>query len=99
MIKNKELEQEQDPLGQAWIKVLEQKVEQNTINNEDLEEVVLKNEDLKQRIIQEYLTQLNRKRSPSVIDKIGGTKMGAEVKPHAFSIEEAKEMAKKMLIK
>ena len=99
-MQDKELSKRENPLQLAWIKVLEDKINENTVNNKDLEKIVMENEELKQKIILEYLSNLNNKKvSPLVIGKNIGAEIRAEVPKKAQSIEEAKELAKKILIK
>ena len=100
LVQDKELSKRENPLQLAWIKVLEDKINENTVNNKDLEKIVMENEELKQKIILEYLSNLNNKKvSPLVIGKNIGAEIRAEVPKKAQSIEEAKELAKKILIK
>ena len=99
LIEDKSLETVTNPLEKAWINVLEKQVQNKTLTKYDMEQYVLNNQEIKNRIIQDYLSKLNHKQAPSVIDKVGKTSLGAESRPHALSIEEAKEMAKKILIK
>lgn len=102
LVQDKVVRDSLDPLQQAWIKVLENKVDENAINNADLEEIVMKNEKIKQKVIQEYLNSLKSKKSaPAVISKTvnSGSEIIAEPKKQALSMTEAKEMAKKLLMK
>ena len=102
LVQDKVVRDSVDPLQQAWIKVLENKVDENAINNADLEEIVMKNEKIKQKVIQEYLNSLkSNKSAPAVISKTlnSGAEIIAEHKKQALSMKEAKELAKKLLMK
>ena len=102
LVQDKDIRTSSNPLQQAWIKVLENKINDNVINNADLEEIVMNNEKIKQKIIQEYLNELKSKKSaPAVISKtqISGAEIVAERKNSALSMAEAKELAKKLLMK
>ena len=102
LVQDKDIRKSSTPLQQAWIKVLENKVNDNVINNADLEEIVMNNEKIKQKIIQEYLNELKSKKSaPAVISKtqISGAEIVAERKNSALFMAEAKELAKKLLMK
>ena len=102
LVQDKDVRSSNNPLQQAWIKVLEKKINDNVVNNEDLEEIVMKNDKIKQKVIQEYLNTLkSNKTAPAVISKtqISGAEIIAEQKPNALSMTEAKELAKKLLMK
>ncbi len=96
LVQDKELKNDKSPLQKAWIKVLEQKIMDNAINNEDLEKIVMSNDMLKQKIIQEYLGKLNQKKSsPTIIDsKMCFDAFGATGAQGVFSMEDAKIKAK-----
>ena len=100
LVQDKIVANSQNPLQMAWLKVLEKKFTENIVNDEDLEQIVLKNDALKQKIIQQYLNELKSKKSaPAVISKAQGAEINAKSSSHALSMAEAKELAKKILIK
>lgn len=89
-----------DPLDKAWIKVLNQLPRDNKISDTDLEQYILQNDEIKQKIINDYLKGLQVKKSaPKVIAERVGAQVNATKSSRALTMAEAKELAKKILIK
>ncbi len=99
IMQNENVRNSADPLDKAWIKVLKNN-STTAIDDTKLEQYVLQNDALKQKVIEQYLKELQHKKSaPKVISERGGTQMNATKTPHALSMAEAKELAKKIMIK
>jgi len=88
-----------NPLDKAWIRVLKNNSNPQISENE-MEKFVLQNSAIKQKIIDEYLTELQHKKSaPKVIADRIGTQVNATKTPRVLNMTDAKELAKKILIK
>ena len=88
-----------DPLDKAWIQVLKNNAKSH-ISDSELEQYALQNDSIKKKIIEQYLEELQHKKSaPKVISERIGTQVSAGKTPRAYSMAEAKELATKILIK
>ena len=100
IMQDKTVQNSAAPLDKAWIKVLKQLPRNGQVTNADLEQYILQNDEIKQKIINDYLKGLQVKRSaPKVISERVGTQMNATKSSRALTMAEAKELAKKILIK
>jgi len=99
IMQNENVRNSADPLDKAWIKVLQNSTKTAT-SETDLEVFVMQNESIKQKIIEEYLNKLQHsKTAPKVIAERSGAQVNAQKTPHALTMAEAKELAKKIMIK
>ncbi len=99
IMQNEDVRNSADPLDKAWIKVLKNNLV-TPLDNAKIEEYILQNESIRQKIIEQYLSELQHKKSaPKVISERGGTQPNATKSPHPLSMAEAKELAKKIMIK
>lgn len=99
IMQDKSIQNSAEPLDKAWIKVLKTNVAKS-IDEAMLEKLALQNENIKQKIIEQYLSELQHKKStPKVIAEKTGTQLSAGKTFQIRSMKDAKEMAKKILIK
>lgn len=99
IMQNENVRNSADPLDKAWIKVL-QNSRKTTASETDLEMLVMQNESIKQKIIEEYLSKLQHsKTAPKVIAERSGAQVNAQKSSHVLTMAEAKELAKKIMIK
>jgi len=91
---DKDIESTSFPLLTAWVRVLEEKV--NDDNEQALEEKISSKPELKDRIIQDYLTTVKSSKSaPKVISSREGVNNISTPKRTISSLDDAFEMAKK----
>ncbi len=99
IMQNEMVRNSSEPLDKAWIQVLKSNAKAH-ISNDELEQYALQNDAIKNKIIEQYLAELQHKKSaPKVISERVGTQVRAGKSPRAYSMAEAKELAKKILIK
>lgn len=99
IMQNETVRNSSEPLDKAWIQVLKSNAKMH-ISNDELEQYALQNDAIKNKIIEQYLAELQHKKSaPKVISERVGTQVSAGKSPRAYSMAEAKELAKKFLIK
>lgn len=97
---DKAIQNSENPLDKAWIKILLERRNSASIDDAKLEEYALKNDSIKQKIIAQYLLSLQHKKSaPRVISERVGSQVNITKTPRILSMADAKEMAKKILIK
>lgn len=100
IIQDKAVRDSVDPLGRAWIKILQRQNVRRELSEQELQDLVTKNEAIKQKIIVDYLSQLQHKKTvPTLIANNTGAEVNAKVSPHALNMDEAKELARKIFLK
>ena len=98
IMQDKAIQQSIDPLARAWIRILKKQNERNRVSDTDLEEIAVKNENIKQKVILEYLSQLRKKGTPRLISK-PSSELNASLSPRALNMDDAKELARKIMMK
>ncbi len=95
LVEDKTLSAQKDPLLQAWVKILEKNNKQN--DAEFWEKQLTQNQAFKDKIIQEYLTNVkSAKSAPPVITSREGVTNITSPKPVVSTLNEAKLLAKKL---
>lgn len=100
LIKDESLAKDNNCLNIALQRVLASKYrapEQIVKDSEFIEKYIINNESIRTRIIDEYLSSLNSNNLPELIARKGEVSLSPPARPR--SIEEAGEMAKKILIR
>lgn len=102
ILQDKVIAESQNPLHNAWLKFLEQQLvnNQNYLESETNFNQVLKNNKVRDAVIKDYLKQVNSTKPnvPTFINSNNGVNFENQIKS-ATTLEEAKELAKKIFSK
>jgi len=97
-IKSHYLDEKQNPFERAWASVVlsHVKTSDNKINDPIINQYILSDEGLKNKIIEDYLTELSSSRPPVVISSQSGERVSTVKADSPKTLAEAKEMVNKM---
>ena len=97
-IKSHYLDKNQNPFERAWASVILSHIKQNDDKSNDpiINQYILSDEKVKNKIIENYLTELSTSRPPVMISSQSGERL-SDIKPDSpKTLAEAKEMVGKM---
>lgn len=99
MMQDKDTQESKYPLQKAWIRVLQKRNASPQIDEATLTDFALKNEVVRQKIITDYLSAIQHKKSsPKLISEAIGAEFNAKKTSRALNMNEAKELARKILL-
>lgn len=99
LMQNKELASSKNALELAYAKVLAKNFKsEDTLLEDDsfIENKILKNDKIKSRIINEYLNEISKKKSPPVVLNNKGSSLGFSVSETPKTFDEAIKIVEKM---